>query len=77
MDRHPEDIDNLPPQPELAACPFCGTTPLLLPAMHHGFFVSCEGLHCPINPTLTFSAETPEQAAERWNTRPIILPQAA
>jgi hypothetical protein len=63
--------------PELLPCPFCGTAPELQPGMRHGFFVSCENPHCPVSPETTFDAETPEQAAERWNTRPTLLPQAA
>jgi hypothetical protein len=65
--------------PELLPCPFCGTVPELQPALHHGFFVGCENPQCPVSPETTFDAETPEQAAERWNTRPqsIVLPQAA
>jgi hypothetical protein len=64
-------------QPALLPCPFCGVTPEIQPAHRHGFFVSCENKDCPQQPENTFDAETPEQAAERWNTRPIILPQAA
>lgn len=76
MERHPDDTDHdLPAQLPLMPCPFCGETPLLLPGHNHGFFVGCEGLHCPVNPELTFTTETAEQAAERWNTRP--SPQAA
>jgi hypothetical protein len=65
------------PMPELLPCPFCGAVPELLPSHNHGFIVSCEHLHCPINPELTFSADTEDQAAERWNQRATPSPQAA
>jgi hypothetical protein len=76
-DRHPDDTDkDLPPQLPLSACPFCGTVPYLVNALRHGYYVSCENEHCPVQPETTFDTETPEQAAERWNTRP-ALPAAA
>ena len=76
MERHPDDTDHdLPAQPPLAPCPWCGTPPILMPALRHGFFVSCDNEHCTVKPEVTQDAETPEQAAERWNTRHI--PQAA
>jgi ssDNA-binding Zn-finger/Zn-ribbon topoisomerase 1 len=67
--------NQLPEQPALAPCPWCGTPPVLLPALRHGYFVGCENAQCPVSPETTFDAETPEQAAERWNHRP--TPQAA
>lgn len=70
-DRHPQDTDaDLPEQLPLTACPFCGETPTLQPAHHHGFFVSCDNAQCVVQPELTQNTETPEQAAERWNARP-------
>jgi hypothetical protein len=69
--------NQLPEQPALAACPFCGATPVLLPALRHGYFVGCENAQCPVSPETTFDAETPEQAAERWNHRPTLSAQAA
>jgi hypothetical protein len=65
----------LPEQPDLLPCPFCGTTPVLMPALRHGYFVGCENAQCAVAPEVTFDAETPEQATERWNTRPILSPE--
>jgi hypothetical protein len=62
----------LPPQPPLAPCPWCGTPPILMPGLRHGYFVSCDNEYCTVKPEVTQDAETPEQAAERWNNRPTL-----
>ena len=58
------------PMPDLLPCPWCGVTPELQPCLRHGFFITCENHHCPVEPQTLHDFETPQQAAEAWNNRP-------
>lgn len=71
--RHPDDTDaDLPPQLPLAPCPWCAQVPVLDQEQHHGFFVACDSASCLIGPEGRRSFDTPEQAAQAWNARPVV-----
>ncbi len=57
--------------PKLLPCPFCGAAPKAEEFNDeevHTFFVSCVNQDCPACSVLA-SGDTPEDAAELWNTR--------
>lgn len=56
--------------PDLKPCPFCGEEPEMEP-WHGGGpdkqMISCSNEQCRVTPMVC--GETPEEAAEYWNTR--------
>ena len=59
--------------PELLPCPFCGAPPEAETGYNgHGHTVSCINDECPLWLVETATYHTPELAAERWNSRPVL-----
>jgi len=58
-------------QKTVKSCPWCGGRPALRVGSDHKgigleYSVRCEGLSCPVNPSLNEWYSTPRKAIERW-----------
>lgn len=56
-------------QPPLLGCPWCGVIPVVeqLPSISPATFdIRCRNRNCPRR---VISAKTPQEAADKWNTR--------
>ena len=58
---------------ELKPCPFCGVVPDGVNSYNLSgntyFFVMCVNGNCEVGPEADYYYETPEEAADAWNTR--------
>lgn len=52
---------------KLNPCPFCGEKPDIIRVSEHSFFAECKGDKC--RAVIFTYGHTPEQAAEKWNSR--------
>ncbi len=52
---------------KLNTCPFCGEKPDIIRVSEHSFFTECKGDKC--RAVIFTYGHTPEQAAEKWNSR--------